>query len=56
MLADGNIAAIATTIASFSVSYLWGHTDYGLYMWFAIPVLLVDFILWPVRLETSHIG
>lgn len=55
MLAVGNIAAIATTIVPLSVSYLSGHTDYGLYMWFAIPVFFVDFILWPLgwKLATS---
>ena len=55
MLAVGNIAAIATTIVPLSVSYLSGHTDYGLYMWFAIPVFFVNFILWPLgwKLATS---
>jgi len=48
MLAVGNIAAFATTVLPLSVGYLSGHTEYGHYMWFALPVLFVNFILWPL--------
>jgi len=56
MLAVGNIAAIATTIAPLSIGYLSGHSEYGHFMWFAIPVLLVNFVLWPLGWKFATSG
>ena len=48
MLAIGNIAAVATTLGPMAVAYLSGRSDYGLYMWFALPVFIVNMVLWPL--------
>jgi hypothetical protein len=48
MLAVGNVAAVATTVVPLAIGYVTGHSDYGLYMWFALPVLVVNLLLWPV--------
>ena len=48
ILAIGNVAAVATALGPMAVAYLSGRSDYGLYTWFALPVFIVNMILWPL--------
>ena len=48
MLAAGNIAAVATTVIPLSIGYISGHSELGLYMWFSLPVFMVNLVLWPL--------
>lgn len=48
MMAVGNIAAVFTIVLPPLFGYLSGHVEYGHYMWFALPVLLVNLVLWPL--------
>ena len=48
LLAVGNFAAVATTVGPVVYGYLKGHPEYGMLMWFSLPVFFVNLFLWPI--------
>ena len=42
-----NIAALCSTVGPFIYAYFSGQGQYSLYAYYAIPVILVNFLLWP---------
>ena len=55
ILALANIAALGTTAGPMLYAYFSGNPENSLYMYFALPVIIVNLVLWPLgwKLATS---
>lgn len=48
VLAVGNLTAIAVTVFPLVIGHITGNTEYGLYMWYSLPVLFANLLIWPL--------
>ena len=55
LLAVANIAAFGTTAGPMLYAHFTGNPENSLYMYFALPVIIVNMVLWPLgwKLATS---
>jgi hypothetical protein len=48
LLLIGNALAISTTVVPAAVGFLTGNAKYGMYVYWFMPVMMVNLILWPL--------
>jgi hypothetical protein len=48
LLAFANAAALLTTVVPMAASFIMNNPNIGHYMWFALPVFVVNLVLWPM--------